>query len=250
MIVPMKLSLVLQSIFVVPMLAIDVRGSFSQSKFPAKSAACVIVAATTTFSPLCWAETIATRYFSGGDARLLQPAFEDMKYQGVKEVKVGTLQEVSTVQVTYDSDRLNYKQLLGKYWRSIDPTDDEGQFSARGRQFRPIIWVTNTQEKKDAEYSGKRMEDIDVYKKPFKTSIIQLAGDSTTTVFTPLPTDQDFYKLQPNEYKKVTSSRDKFFTETYKPIKTTACEGNICGYVYFPCSDENGCLDIVNGKWQ
>ena len=45
------------------------------------------------------------------------------------------------------------------------------------------------------------------------------------------------------------SGRDKFFIEKFKPIKTTACEGNVCGYVYFPCTSENRCLDVMNGRW-
>lgn len=246
----MRLQSLLQWIFAALLAVGFVRSAPTRSRISAKpTTACMIITATLGFGiPVCLAETITTRYFSGGDARLLQPAFEEMKYQGVKEVEVGNLQEVSTLKISYDSDKLNYKQLLGKYWRSIDPTDDEGQFSARGPQFKPIVWVTNWQEKKDAEYSARKMEEINVYKKPFRTSI-QLIEDSNNLLFSNEKSGQDFYKLQPNEYKKLASSRIKFFTDTYKPIKTTACEGSVCGYVYFPCSDENGCLDVVNGKW-
>lgn len=38
-------------------------------------------------------------------------------------------------------------------------------------------------------------------------------------------------------------------TDKCKPIKTTACEGSVCDFVYFPCSEENGCLAIGNGNF-
>ena len=49
------------------------------------------------------------------------------------------------------------------------------------------------------------------------------------------------------------SGRAAWFEETYKPIRTTACEttkeGTICGYVYFPCTEENGCRPVLQGTW-
>jgi hypothetical protein len=46
----------------------------------------------------------------------------------------------------------------------------------------------------------------------------------------------------------------------YKPYKTTDCKvvdesafggpkGSVCGFVIFPCSDENGCKEVLNGAW-
>jgi hypothetical protein len=46
----------------------------------------------------------------------------------------------------------------------------------------------------------------------------------------------------------------------YKPYKTTDCKvvdetafggpkGSVCGFVIFPCSDDNGCKDVLNGTW-
>ena len=162
---------------------------------------------------------------------------------------LGSRDGLSTLRITYDSDRLSYKQLLGKFWRSVDPTDDQGQLAVRGDRYRPVIWATNQQEMKDAELSQKKLELINVYKKPFRTSIQLIDESNINEDFIKDENGQDFFKLQANAYNKMAASRVKFFTDTYKPIKTTACEGSVCGYVYFPCSEENGCLDIVNGKW-
>ena len=50
------------------------------------------------------------------------------------------------------------------------------------------------------------------------------------------------------------SGRAKWFDDRYKPITTTECErqpegGTICGYVYFPCTNENGCQAVMQGTW-
>ena len=194
----------------------------------------------------------ATRLFSAGDARLLQPAMEEIKYMGVKHVDVGYVsdgsQSIEALRITYDPGRLSYKKLLGKYWRSINPTDGEGQFESRGPQYRPVIWVTSEDERKMAEQSAKMLESVGVYgrNKPFQT---QFRHENEAEEFITDNEKQDFYIKEPKKYKKLTETRMKFFTEAYKPVKTTACEGSVCGFVYFPCSEENGCLAIVNGEW-
>ena len=92
------------------------------------------------------------------------------------------------------------------------------------------------------------LESVGVYgkNKPFQT---QLRAATEAGEFVLDEDKQDFFTKEPTKYKKLAEMRVKFFTEAYKPIKTTACEGSICGFVYFPCSEENGCLSIVNGEW-
>ena len=68
----------------------------------------------------------------------------------------------------------------------------------------------------------------------------------------PTPEDgQDLYTADAKAYEKAIkkSGRAKFFEKTYEPVTTTACEERTCGYVYFPCSAENGCMGIVSGTW-
>ena len=73
-------------------------------------------------------------------------------YTGGKE-KNPTYQQVSShrtghyeaVRVTYDPARINYDQILTRYWKLIDPTDDAGQFCDEGPQYRSAIFVTPEQ---------------------------------------------------------------------------------------------------------
>jgi peptide-methionine (S)-S-oxide reductase len=56
------------------------------------------------------------------------------------------------VRVRFDSSRISYRQLVDRYWRYTDPTDDGGQFCDRGSSYRPAIFVTPAQ-RADAEAS-------------------------------------------------------------------------------------------------
>jgi peptide-methionine (S)-S-oxide reductase len=49
------------------------------------------------------------------------------------------------VRVRYDSGVISYRQLLDRYWRLVDPTDDGGQFCDRGPSYRTAIFVTPAQ---------------------------------------------------------------------------------------------------------
>jgi peptide-methionine (S)-S-oxide reductase len=58
-----------------------------------------------------------------------------------------------SVRVTYDPAKISYKQLLDRYWKLVDPTDDGGQFCDRGPSYRPAVWVANAQQRAIAEKS-------------------------------------------------------------------------------------------------
>jgi len=55
------------------------------------------------------------------------------------------------VRIPYDPDVVSYRELLDKFFRSIDPTDDDGQFCDRGPSYRSAIFVDNTTERDVAE---------------------------------------------------------------------------------------------------
>ena len=192
--------------------------------------------------------------FSGGAACYLQPFFDEIRYKGVTRTEVGRIDDAAStraLRVFYNPDKCSYKNLLGVYWRHVDPTRAT-QFpldaSEEGDAFRTVVWVSNDDERKLAEQSRKVMETAEVYgkNKKFLTEILD------EKPFTPTPEDgQDLYTADAKAYQKAIkkSGRAKFFEKTYEPITTTACEEKTCGYVYFPCSAENGCMGIVSGTW-
>ena len=113
-----------------------------------------------------------TAVFAGGCFWCIQPAFD--KAPGVIKTVVGycggtepnpTYKHVSSektkyresIEVTYDPAKISYEQLLDIYWRQIDPTQSDGQFTDIGPSYRAAIFYANPEEKKIAETSKEKL---------------------------------------------------------------------------------------------
>jgi peptide-methionine (S)-S-oxide reductase len=71
-------------------------------------------------------------------------------YQDVITEKTG---HYESVRVKFDPARITYRQLLDRYWKLVDPTDDGGQFCDRGPSYRPAVFVNGPEQQKIAEAS-------------------------------------------------------------------------------------------------
>ena len=70
--------------------------------------------------------------FAGG--RVANPRYEQV-------VRGGT-GHLEAVQVTFDPARITYRQLVDRFWRTIDPTDPDGQFCDRGSPYATAVFAT------------------------------------------------------------------------------------------------------------
>ena len=132
---------------------------------------------------------VATRnaVFAGGCFWCIQPAFD--KAPGVIKTVVGysggtepnpTYQLVTSektkyresIEVTYDPAKISYEQLLDIYWRQIDPTQSDGQFTDIGPSYRAAIFYGNAEEKKIAEASKEKLARSGKFKKSIVTEIL------------------------------------------------------------------------------
>jgi peptide-methionine (S)-S-oxide reductase len=68
-----------------------------------------------------------------------------------KQVTAGGTGHYEAVQVTYDPSRVTYAQLAEYYFRTVDPTDPNGQFCDRGESYRTAIFVAGPEQRKAAE---------------------------------------------------------------------------------------------------
>jgi methionine-S-sulfoxide reductase len=133
--------------------------------------------------------TVETRtaIFAGGCFWCIQPAFD--KATGVIKTVVGycggtepnpTYEVVSSektgyresIQITYDPAKISYDQLLDIYWRQIDPTQADGQFTDIGPSYRAAIFYRNDDEKKIAEASKEKLARSGKFNKPIVTEIL------------------------------------------------------------------------------
>ena len=128
-----------------------------------------------------------TAIFAGGCFWCIQPAFD--KAKGVVKTVVGycggtepnpTYQLVSSertsyresIEITYDPAKISYEQLLDIYWRQIDPTQADGQFTDIGPSYRAAIFYGNEQEKKIAEASKEKLARSGKFNKRIVTEIL------------------------------------------------------------------------------
>jgi len=160
--------------------------------------------------------------FAGGCFWCMEPPFEKLPgvskvisgYTGgkkenpsYKEVATGSTNHAEAIEIHYDSSKISYNDLLEVLWRNIDPTDANGQFIDRGKQYRPAIFYHNKDQKKLAEKSRDRLEKSKRFKNKIVTNII-----NATTFYAAEEYHQDFYKKSKVRYKvyRMGSGRDQF----------------------------------------
>src|SRR5438309_9134648 len=151
---------------------------------------CAALIATTVSHSAAQNSTSAptkTAIFAGGCFWCIQPAFD--KADGVIKTVVGysggtepnpTYQLVSSertnyresIEITYDRTKISYEQLLDIYWRQIDPTQADGQFTDIGPSYRAAIFYGNAGEKKIAEVSKEKLAHSGKFSRPIVTEIL------------------------------------------------------------------------------
>jgi peptide-methionine (S)-S-oxide reductase len=151
---------------------------------------CAILAASAVHSDFAQTLTpaaVRTAVFAGGCFWCIQPAFD--KAPGVIKTFVGysggtepnpTYESVSSektgyresIEITYDPAKISYEQLLAIYWKQIDPTQADGQFTDIGPSYRAAIFYGTDEEKKIAEASKEKLARSGKFKKPIVTEIL------------------------------------------------------------------------------
>lgn len=108
---------------------------------------------------------VATAVFAGGCLSCVEADFDNMNgvietvvgYTGGsverpthKQVEAGETGHYEAVKVTYDPSQISYETLAANFMRTIDPTDDAGQFCDKGEAFRSAIFVSGRSERNAA----------------------------------------------------------------------------------------------------
>jgi methionine-S-sulfoxide reductase len=165
--------------------------------------------------------------FAGGCFWCIQPAFD--KATGVINTVVGycggneqnpSYQLVTSektnyresIEITYDPTKISYEQLVDIYWRQIDPTQADGQFSDIGPSYRAAIFYGNAEEKKIAEASKAKLATSGKFKKPIVTEILP------ATKFWPAEDyHQKYYRQNPEHFEAFEqgSGRASFKNKTW-----------------------------------
>ena len=85
-----------------------------------------------------------------------------------RQVSAGNTGHFEVAVIYFDDDIVSLKALADYYWKTIDPTDDTGQFCDKGAPYKTAMFYQTDQQKAVFEASLARVEKT----KPFKENIV------------------------------------------------------------------------------
>lgn len=123
--------------------------------------------------------------YTGGKTR--NPTYED--------VKTGTTNHAESVQITFDTTRISYEEILGYFFRMHDPTTINRQGNDRGTQYRSAIFTLSKEQEEIANRVKEKINTSGTWKNPIVTEITKASK------FTPAEDyHQDYLVKNPNGY--------------------------------------------------
>lgn len=158
-----------------------------------------------------------TAIFAGGCFWCMESDFE--KVPGVGDVVSGYIGgeaenptyknhsgHVEAVRIPYDDEQVSYERLLEIFWRSVDPTDDRGQFCDRGHSYTTAIFALDEEQLEQAQASKAALEESGKLNAPIVPPI-RKAGEFTVAE----GYHQDYYEKNPLRYRfyQLSCGRDK-----------------------------------------
>ena len=164
---------------------------------------------------------------AGGCFWCMEPPFERLDgvvsvvsgYSGGTEVNPtyeqvagGRTSHTESVEILFDPKVISYDKILEVFWMNIDPTQVDGQFADRGKQYRTAIFYHNEEQKAQAEASKKKLEESGKFDKPVVTEI------KAFTAFYPAENyHQDYYLKNSMHYKmyRKGSGREGYLERTW-----------------------------------
>jgi len=125
--------------------------------------------------------------YTGGTT--VNPTYKEVTYDGTGHYEAA--------EIYYDPSVVTYDELLDYYWKTVDPTDANGQFCDQGSSYRTAIFAAPDQ-KAAAEASLAEIKQT----KPFDAPIV-----------TPVKELGEFYEAEDyhQDYYKKSSLRYKFY---------------------------------------
>ena len=216
--------------------------------------------------------------FAGGCFWCMVKPFDE--YPGVIKIEVGytggnvanpSYEEVCThttghqeaVQITYDEDILPYRDLVEIFFRSIDPTDSDGQFHDRGKSYHTAIFYHDQAQKDIAQKYKKDLETAGIFENNIVVPIVPVMPFYKAEDY-----HQDYYKKNPLYYERYYkgSGRKDFLNthwhrnpytqeelkEKLTPLQYQVTQENGTeppyGNAFYEHDEEGLYVDIVSGK--
>src|SRR3954467_1669422 len=119
-----------------------------------------------------------------------------VKNPSYEQVSSGRTGHTEAVEVTFDPAKVTYEQLLDVFWVNHDPTVRAGQFCDGGSQYRPAIFYINDEQKRLAEASKAKWDQVKPFKQPILTEITKAGPFYPAEDY-----HQDYYKKNSLQYR-------------------------------------------------
>ncbi|WP_424982922.1 peptide-methionine (S)-S-oxide reductase MsrA [Maritalea sp. S77] len=121
-----------------------------------------------------------------------------------KQVTAGGTGHYEAVEITFDNEKVSYRELVDILWRTIDPVDEGGQFCDRGDSYRTAIFTLTADQEAAALASRTAAESaLD------QSIVTQIISDDR--FYEAEDYHQNYYKKNPVRYNfyRFTCGRDK-----------------------------------------
>jgi peptide methionine sulfoxide reductase msrA/msrB len=140
--------------------------------------------------------------YTGGS--LENPTYEDVTSQSTGHLEA--------VEVTYDEDMVTYKELIDVFFRSIDPTDEGGQFHDRGESYKTAVFYHDENQRLVAEKYIVELNKSLRFNKPVATALSPAAAFYPAEEY-----HQDYHIKNPMRYKMYYrgSGREEFIEKNW-----------------------------------
>jgi peptide-methionine (S)-S-oxide reductase len=107
-----------------------------------------------------------------------------------KQVTTGTTGHAEVIQVLFDPKVITYAEILEIFWETHDPTTLNRQGNDVGPQYRSAVFYHNPEQKSQAEFYKKKLDESGAFLRPIVTEI---------TAFTNFYVAEDYHQ---NYYKE------------------------------------------------
>ena len=94
-----------------------------------------------------------------------------VKNPSYQQVVSGTTGHAEVIQVSYDSEKITYREILEIFFTMHDPTSLNRQGADMGTQYRSVIYYHDEDQRKVAEGIIVEMEDTNVFNLPIVTQL-------------------------------------------------------------------------------
>jgi len=140
-----------------------------------------------------------------------------VKNPSYEQVTSGTSGHYEAVQIKFDPEKISYTQLLDRFFRQIDPTDNSGSFVDRGDQYRSAVFFHNESQKQQTQTFIEQINQSKRFDLQVVTKIAAFEKFYQAETY-----HQDYHKKNPIRYTfyRSRTGRDKFIDKVWgKPNK-------------------------------